>query len=100
MASQLTRDEVAGIAELARLELSADEQDALTRQLGDILAYAATVQQADTTGVEPMRGDLGDAALPAWRTDTPAASLRRDDLLREAPDAAQAAGLFRVPKVL
>jgi len=100
MASQLTRDDVAGIAELARLELSADEQDALTRQLGDILAYAATVQQADTTGVEPMRGDLGGAALPPWRTDTPTPSLRRDDVLSEAPDAAQAAGLFRVPKVL
>ena len=77
MASQLTRDDVAGIAELARLELSADEQDALTRQLGDILAYAAKVQEADTTGIEPMRGDR--AGLPAWRTD---------------------AGLFRVPKVL
>ena len=98
MASQLTRDEVAGIAELARLELSADEQDALTRQLGDILAYAATVQQADTTGIEPMRGDR--EGLPAWRPDTPAANLRRDDVLREAPDAAQDAGLFRVPKVL
>jgi len=100
MASQLTRDEVAGIAQLARLELSADEQDALTRQLGDILAYAATVQQADTTGVEPMRGDLGGSALPERRADMPAPSLRRDEVLSEAPDASLAAGLFRVPKVL
>jgi aspartyl-tRNA(Asn)/glutamyl-tRNA(Gln) amidotransferase subunit C len=99
MASQLTRDDVAGIAELARLELSADEQEALARQLGDILAYAATVQQADTTGIEPLRADVS-ASLPAWRADAPVASLRREDVLREAPEAALEAGLFRVPKVL
>jgi aspartyl-tRNA(Asn)/glutamyl-tRNA(Gln) amidotransferase subunit C len=106
MASQLTRDEVAHIAGLARLELSATELDTFARQLTDILAYAAVVQQVDiaaepdastferrTSGAEPENpGTL--------RPDTPAPSLERNVVLAEAPDAVRESGLFRVPRVL
>jgi len=50
----------------------------------------------DTTGVPPLSG----SASIAWREDAPAASLPRDLVLEQAPDAATSAGLFRVPKVL
>jgi aspartyl-tRNA(Asn)/glutamyl-tRNA(Gln) amidotransferase subunit C len=108
MASQLTRDEVAHIAGLARLDLSATELDTFARQLTDILAYAAIVQEADvvaepqmsnfelrTSNFEPQNSEPG-----ALRTDIPRRSLDRDAVLAEAPDADRQSGLFRVPKVL
>lgn len=98
MASQLTRDEVAHIADLARLDLSPAELDMFARQLADILAYAAAVQEADTSRVAPATETLPPASV--WREDAPAASVERDIVTTEAPDAAREAGLFRVPKVL
>ena len=95
MPSQLTPDEVARIAELARLEISADDGARFARQLTAILDYAARVQQVDTAAAG------GAAAAPAsWREDTIGRCLTREDALAAAPDAARELGLFRVPKVL
>jgi aspartyl-tRNA(Asn)/glutamyl-tRNA(Gln) amidotransferase subunit C len=95
MPSQVTPDEVARIAELARLEISADDGARLARQLTAILDYAASVQQVDTAGA------VGAAAVPAsWREDAIGHCLTREDALAAAPDAARELGLFRVPKVL
>lgn len=97
MPSHLTEADVAHIAELARLELSDADRKTMTGQLGDILAYAAMVQEVQTAGVAPA---IETALRPDNRPDDPIPGLRRDDFLRDAPDAARDAGLFRVPKVL
>jgi aspartyl-tRNA(Asn)/glutamyl-tRNA(Gln) amidotransferase subunit C len=85
------------IADLARLELSAEELDLFTRQLGDILTYVEQIRALDTTGVMPTSQVMN---RPVDRDDTPAATLSREDLLRNAPDAATEAGLFKVPRVI
>jgi aspartyl-tRNA(Asn)/glutamyl-tRNA(Gln) amidotransferase subunit C len=96
MASHLGRAEVERIAKLAHLTVAPDDAPRFAEQLSAILEYAASIQRVDTTGVPPLSG----SASLAWREDAPAASLSRDVVLHEAPDAATAAGLFRVPKVL
>ena len=48
-----TREDVTRIAELARLELTPDELDLFTRQLGDILTYVEQIRALDTSGVTP-----------------------------------------------
>jgi aspartyl-tRNA(Asn)/glutamyl-tRNA(Gln) amidotransferase subunit C len=98
MASPLTDQDVLRIAALARLELSAEEVERFTRQLGDILAYATEVQNADTTGVPPTSHPLSAGA--AWRDDAPVPSLDRSLILQQAASASVRAGLFKVPKVL
>ena len=98
MPPTLTDDDVRKIAALARLELSPSEVEVFSKQLADILAYADAIQQVDTTGVPPTSHVLSRG--PAWRADEPALSLHREDVLREAPDPATAAGVFRVPKVI
>ena len=85
------------IAELARLELTADELDLFTRQLGDILTYVEQIRALDTTGVTPTSHVLN---RPVDRDDEPQPTLSRADLLRNAPDAALEAGLFKVPRVI
>ena len=95
--SSLSRQDVQRIADLARLELSADELDLFTRQLGDILAYVEQIRGLDTTGVAPTSQVLN---RPVERDDVPAATLTRADLLGNAPDAAVESGLFKVPRVI
>jgi len=100
MASQLGRDEVARIAALANIDLSAEETTMFARQLADIVEYAATVQQADTTQLTDAPSGPTQTHLPPPRQDSPAPSLERKDAMAMAPDARADAGLFRVPKVL
>jgi aspartyl-tRNA(Asn)/glutamyl-tRNA(Gln) amidotransferase subunit C len=92
-----TPDDVDRIAELARLDLTADERALFARQLADILTYAEQVQQVDTRDVPPMSHA---AAAESLRDDQERPSLPREDSLAGAPLAAPAAGLFKVPRVL
>ena len=95
--STLTQKDVHRVAELARLELTGDELDLFTRQLGDILTYVEQIRSLDTTGVPPTSHVLN---RPVDRDDTLAPSLSREELLANAPDAAIESGLFKVPRVI
>ena len=94
-----TRDDVLHLAALSRLDLSADEVDRFTDQLGDILAFARQIDSVDTTSV----ADAGSAPEPSaspLRDDVPGSSLDREQTLASAPSADRAHGLFKVPRVL
>ena len=95
--SALTRQDVQRIAELARLALTDDELDLFTRQLGDILTYVEQIRALDTSGVTPTSQVLN---RPVEREDETQPTLSRAELLRNAPDAALEAGLFKVPRVI
>ncbi len=90
--------DVRKIAALARLELTPAEEKRFSRQLTDFLAYAAEIQQVDTTGVPPTSHPVTET--PLWRTDDPQPSLDRDAVLSQAPGTSSRTGLFKVPKVL
>ena len=95
--SEITRDEVAHLARLARLALDADELDRLAGQLDVILGAVAKIGEvSDAEGVRPMTH-----AVPlenVMRPDVVVASLPRDDVLAGAPAAED--GRFRVPRIL
>lgn len=97
MAEQkITLDQVAHVAKLARLDLSADRLSKLTGQLESILEYVAKIGEVDTAGVEPMAH-----ALPlhnVLRADVVEPSLALDRVLQNAPDTD--GPFFRVPKVI
>ena len=92
----LTIAEVEHIADLARLSLTADEKALYRDQLSAILDYAAAIQQVDTSAIPPTA-----TVLPlrnVMRDDSAAASLPTEDVLANAPDAAE--GCFRVKTIL
>ncbi|MCA1583377.1 MAG: Asp-tRNA(Asn)/Glu-tRNA(Gln) amidotransferase subunit GatC [Acidobacteria bacterium] len=97
MSSPLSRDDVERIANLARLELTAEEIELFARQLGDMLGYVEQIQRLDTTAVAPTSHVL---VRPVDREDTVSPTLSREAALANAPDAAHEAGLFKVPRVL
>ena len=50
----ITRTDVEKIADLARLELTAEETDLFTEQLSSIIGYVEKLNELDTTNVPPM----------------------------------------------
>ena len=101
MPASFSRDQIAALAELARLELDDSEAESFGRQIGEILEYATQVQQIDTTGVPPTANVSARLASESGdRADEIAPSIDRQDALANAPDGARDAGLFRVPRVI
>jgi aspartyl-tRNA(Asn)/glutamyl-tRNA(Gln) amidotransferase subunit C len=88
--------DIAHVARLARLALSEDELAMYRSQLGVILEHAAKVQAVEAEGLEPTAHPLG--LVNGFRTDEVRPSLDRDEVLVEAPDAAD--GYFVVPPAL
>ncbi len=92
----ISRQQIEHVASLARLELSADEAEAMTRDLGRILEYVETLEGLDTDGIEPT-----SHAIPLdtpVRADEPAPPMDPDAALSNAPD--RDGDAFVVPKVL
>jgi aspartyl-tRNA(Asn)/glutamyl-tRNA(Gln) amidotransferase subunit C len=94
--ARITRDDVAHVADLARLRLTEDELEAFTGQLAAVLEHAADVEQLDVEGVPPTSHPY--PLENVLRDDEPRPSLDRDEVLAQAPDAVD--GRFRVPPVL
>lgn len=97
MPKALTHEDVARIAELARLELTADEIATFTPQLAEILGYVEQISALDTSGVTATSHLVSH---PVERDDALRPTLARADALANAPDAAREAGLFKVPRVI
>ena len=91
-------DDVARIAQLARLALTHDELNLFARQLAGILTYAEQLREVDTSGVPPTSHPL--ALTAALREDEERRSLPREAALAAAPECDLTAGLFKVPRVL
>lgn len=96
MPEGITRDDVAHVARLARLDLSEDELERFTEQLSAVLAHAADVEALDTAGVPPTAHPL--PLVNVLREDEARPSLDRDEVLSQAPAAED--GRFRVPRIL
>ncbi len=81
----ISREDVRKVAVLARLELSDDEIDIMTNQMGDILDYMNLLAEVDTDNVEPMAHALDVSDV--FRDDTVRPSIDRADALANAPRA-------------
>jgi aspartyl-tRNA(Asn)/glutamyl-tRNA(Gln) amidotransferase subunit C len=89
----ISRDEVLHVASLARLELSDDEVERFTEQLGAILEAVGKVSELDLTGVEPLSHPLD--LVNVWAEDEPRPSLPLEQALANAPESKD--DHFRVP---
>ncbi len=55
----ITRDDIAKLAELSRIKLADEEQEALRTQIGSILGYIDQIKKAaQVSGSEPEVGEL------------------------------------------
>jgi len=96
---KITEKEVRYVAELANLKLTDAEVTHLRADLDGILGHFDKLNEADTSGVQPMAQVLFDAEPTATlREDVPVPPLGNQAALANAPQAS--AGYFKVPKVI
>ncbi|MBK5224140.1 MAG: Asp-tRNA(Asn)/Glu-tRNA(Gln) amidotransferase subunit GatC [Acidimicrobiia bacterium] len=96
MSDPISRDDVAHVADLARLRLTDDELDHFTEQLAAVLEHARDVEALDVADVAPTAHPFELSNIT--RPDEVRPSLDRDEVLGQAPSTE--AGQFRVPPVL
>ena len=92
----LSLEQVARIADLARIELTPAEAESMREQLNGILAMVDRMNGVDTSGVEPMSHPQ-DAAQ-RLRDDRVSEADARAEFQAIAP--ATEDGLYLVPKVI
>ena len=89
----ISREDVQHVARLAWLALSPEEIDRFTGELDRILDAIGIVAELDLEDVQPTSHPLD--LVNVWDDDVPRDSLRREDILANAPAAEN--GLFKVP---
>ena len=104
----ITEQDVTYVADLANLELTAEERARFTRDLSSILEYIARLNELNTDDVPPMAqvsralGSAGQsaAALSAatQREDSPIPCLPHEEALKNAP--ATDGDFFKMPRVI
>ena len=109
---KVTDEDVAYVADLANLELSAEERAGMLRDLNSILEYVDRLNELDTSKVAPMaqvsdRYGVDEAKQGSERfayanrediLERLRKSLPHDEALANAPDADDQ--FFQVPKVI
>jgi len=81
----ITKETVRHIAKLARLRLSAEEEEKYTEQLGKILDHVDALKEVDTEGVEPMSHALHINNI--MREDEVQPSQSQEKILSAAPQS-------------
>lgn len=95
--TQISKDEVAHLANLASISLSDDQIVRLQDELGEILEYVNQLGECDTDGVAPTY-QVTDLEHVARKDEIIDYGLSREQLLAVAPE--QENHQIKVPKVL
>lgn len=91
----ITIKDVEHVAKLARLELTDDEKELYTKQLGDVLKYVDLMNEVDTTNVKPMTQVID--FVNVMREDKVYYEHTKEELMSNAPEEEN--GFFKVPKI-
>ena len=96
----LNSQDIARIANLARLELQPDESERMLARINGFFDIVEKMRAVDTTGVEPLTHPVATVQAVALRLrdDVPSEPNQREANQRSAPAVER--GLFLVPKVI
>ncbi len=91
----ITIKDVEHVAKLARLELTEEEKELYTKQLGDVLKYVDQMNEVDTSSIKPMTQVID--FVNVMREDKVSYDLTKEQLMANAPEEEN--GFFKVPKI-
>jgi aspartyl-tRNA(Asn)/glutamyl-tRNA(Gln) amidotransferase subunit C len=94
--SNISRDDVAKLAKLARIEMTSEELDHLSTQLAQILDSVARVSEVAKSDIKPTSHAI--EMTNVFRKDEVKPSLSPEEALSGAP--AREDNRFRVPQIL
>ena len=92
----IDREQVRKVALLARLELTPEEEEQFTSQLGSILEYFEQLSELDVSDVQPTARAIDVSNVT--RSDELQPYSDRQAILNSAPD--QEGDFFKVPQIL
>jgi len=96
---KITESQVRYVADLANLKLADEEIGRLSKDLDEILTHIETLNELDTSNVQPMAQVSFDADESATlREDHERATLGNEAALANAPQPGS--GYYKVPKVI
>jgi aspartyl-tRNA(Asn)/glutamyl-tRNA(Gln) amidotransferase subunit C len=93
--STIDEDTVQHLAELARIELSAEEKTEFTKQLSNIIDFFSQISELDTENVKPTYHVLDITNV--FREDEVKESLPQDVALKNASQTQD--GYFKAPRI-
>ena len=100
----VTIEDVRRVAELANLELTAEEEPRMQKDLNAILGHISQLNELNTTGIPPMAqvnemlDGVADFTGSSLRRDSLRPSLDRAEVMAAAPETD--GRFFKVPKVI
>ena len=94
MANIISDETIEYVGILAKLELSEEEKEQAKKDMANMLDYIDTLNELDTSGVEPMSHVF--PVNNVFREDVVTNEDDRDEILANAPEAKE--GAFVVPK--
>lgn len=93
---KITKEQVTHVANLARLNLTEEEKEHMTKDMESIIAFVDQMNGLDIEGIKPT-----DHIIPVnnvFREDVVKPSMDVEELLRNAP--AKENGCYSVPKIV
>lgn len=94
MANIISDETIEYVGILAKLELSEEEKEQAKKDMANMLDYIDTLNELDTSGVEPMSHVF--SVNNVFREDVVTNEDDREEILANAPEAKD--GAFVVPK--
>ena len=92
----IDREQVHKVALLARLDLTPEEEEQFTTQMGNILDYFEQLSELDVSNVEPTTRAIDVSNVT--RADKLQPYPERETILNQAPD--QEGDFFKVPQIM
>ena len=96
MANRISDETIEYVGILAKLELSDSEKEAAKTDMEKMLDYIDTLNELDTTGIEPMSHVFDVSNV--FREDVVTGTDEREELLANAPGVKD--GMFKVPRTV
>ncbi|WAM34387.1 Asp-tRNA(Asn)/Glu-tRNA(Gln) amidotransferase subunit GatC [Caldicellulosiruptor morganii] len=92
----ITKQDVEYVANLARLTLTEEEIEKMTKELGAIIEFANKLSELNTEGIEPTAHVLN--LYNVFRNDEVKPSYPREEILKNAPSHDDVC--IKVPKIV
>jgi len=94
---ELSKETIDHISKLALLELSEEEKENLSKQLGDIIKYFKKLDDLDTSNIEPTTHPI-EGLFNVFREDEPWESLSNEEATKNTKHKQD--GYFKAPRIL
>ena len=94
---EFSKDTIEHLSKLALIELSEEEKEKISKQLGDILNYFKKIDDLDTSNVKPTTHPISNL-VNVYREDIPWKSLTNEEATKNSKYKKD--GYFKAPRIL